>query len=294
MGASKATFWLVPVPTPLTWELVTRHIEEAILNGIVGPGERLPPERELARQLSVSRSVLRHALKDLADRGLIRTTQGGGNFVNQIIGKQMSDPLAELLKDNPDAHLDFMEYRAEFEGSAAALAAVRATPPDVQVISLIYEHMKAVHDQLDVDKEARLDADFHMAIAEATHNTVFIHISQSMRELMHQELLNSRLMLFHKSDGREKILEQHAEIMNAIVEGDAIRAKQAMRKHISYVTDIFRELARFEKRKEIALQRLSRWEGSLALSGSQPSASGDEPDLPAAGNLGPPRDPEAT
>lgn len=260
----KTMFWLMPVPTPMTWELVTRHIEGAILNGIVGPGERLPPERELAKQLSVSRSVLRDALKNLANRGLIRTTQGGGNFVNQIIGKQMSDPLAELLKDNPDAHLDFMEYRTEFEGSAAALAAMRATPPDIQVISLIYERMKAVHDQLDVDKEARLDADFHMAIAEATHNIVFIHISQSMRELMQQELLNSRLVLFHKAGGREKILEQHAEIMNAIVEGDSTRAKLAMHKHIDYVTNIFRELERLEKRKEIALQRLSRWESNLA------------------------------
>jgi DNA-binding transcriptional MocR family regulator len=101
MSASKASFWLMPVPIRMTWELVTTHIEEAILNGIVGPGERLPPERELAKQLSVSRSVLRDALKDLAHRGLIRTTQGGGNFVNQIIGKQMSDPLAALLKDSP-------------------------------------------------------------------------------------------------------------------------------------------------------------------------------------------------
>ncbi|MGE4250389.1 MAG: FadR/GntR family transcriptional regulator [Parvibaculaceae bacterium] len=270
----------------MTWELVTRHIEEAILNGIVGPGERLPPERELARQLTVSRSVLRAALKDLADRGLIRTTQGGGNFVNQIIGKQMSDPLAALLKDSPDAHLDFMEYRAEFEGSAAALATLRATPPDLQVISLIYERMKAVHDELDVNEEARLDVDFHMAIAEATHNIVFIHISQSMRELMQQEFLNSRLMLFHRTDGRERILEQHGAILNAIVEGDAARAKQAMRDHIDYVTDIYRELERFEKRKEIALQRLSRWEGSLGPSRPQPAGS------PASGSAKPPGKPE--
>jgi GntR family transcriptional repressor for pyruvate dehydrogenase complex len=187
-----------------------------------------------------------------------------------------------------------MEYRAEFEGSAAALATSRATPPDLQVISLIYERMKAVHDQLDVNEEARLDADFHMAIAEATHNTVFIHISQSMRELMQQELLNSRLVLFHKAGGREKILEQHGEIMDAIVEGDSPRAKQAMRNHIDYVTDIYRELERFEKRKEIALQRLSRWEGSLAPSRSQPSGSRQGSDLPAPGSAGESSEPEAT
>jgi GntR family transcriptional regulator, transcriptional repressor for pyruvate dehydrogenase complex len=196
---------------------------------------------------------------------LLRTTQGGGNYVNEIIGTQLSDPIADLLRENTDALDDFMEFRAEFEGSTSYLAAARATDPDIKALRLVFDRMEAAHKAGDLRVEAVLDADFHMAIAELSHNIVFIHISQSLRVLMQQELLNGRLVLFDKSNGvngavdRQTVLEQHRAILTGICEKDSVQASSAMREHIRFVHGKLREIGSAPERLDIANQRLSRW-----------------------------------
>lgn len=229
------------------------------------PGEKLPPERILAEQLGVSRNVLRSALKALNERELIRSTQGGGNYVNEVIGSQTTDPIAALLRKNSQALDDFIEFRSEFEGSTAYLAAKRATSADIRALEIIFDRMEAAHIARDLRVEAVLDADFHMAIAELSHNIVFIHISHSLRVLMQQELLNTRLVLFDEDNGtrgvvdRQLVLEQHRAILVGIRERNCEKAAAAMRDHLRFVRDKLREFGTTAARKEVSTQRLSRW-----------------------------------
>jgi len=256
---------LSPIANLTTAQSVQRHIEKLILAGVLRPGEKLPPERVLSDQLGVSRSVLRSALKSLADRDLLRSTQGGGNYINEVIGSQMTDPIAGLLREHSQALDDFLEFRAEFEGSAAYLAAARATGPDIAALQLVFNRMEAAHLAGDLRVEAVLDADFHMAIAEMSHNIVFIHISHSLRVLMQQELLNIRLVLFEEGNGangladRQLVLEQHRAVLNGICERDSQKAAEAMRDHLQFVQAKLREIDRAPERYEIARQRLTRW-----------------------------------
>lgn len=255
---------------PSTAEFVVDYISDLILSGVIRPGEKLPPERLLAGHIGVSRSVLRDALKRLASRELICATQGGGNYVNEIIGTQMADPIAALLRENPQAMDDFMEFRCEFEGSTAFLAAARATSADIKSLSKIVESMEAAQLDDNQNVEAQLDADFHMAVAEISHNVVFIQVTQSLRMLMQQELLNSHFLLFDKSNGengrkeRQIVLDQHRQILNCIAQHDSSQASEAMQNHICYVRDKLRETVTTGQRTKVARQRLNRWNVRLS------------------------------
>lgn len=250
---------------PSASQAVADYLVNVVLSGVIRPGEKLPPERLLAQNLGVSRSVLRSALKALMSMKLIRSTQGGGNYVNEIIGAQMTDPIAPLLRESPKAMDDFMEFRCEFEGSIVSLAASRATSEDKKALTLIFQRMQAAHDAGDTRSEAMLDADFHMAIADASHNFVFIHIAQALRKLMQQELLNTRLVLFDEDSGengqkqREIVLEQHEQILRGIIRQNSSEAIAAMQGHIRYVRERLRECSAKAERNMIARERLRQW-----------------------------------
>ena len=109
-----------------TADEAVRQIEFLLLDGVLSSGDRLPAERELADQLSISRPVLRDALKELESRGLIESRHGGGTFVADLIGQVFSKPVAELVARHERSTRDYLEYRRELESFASALAAKRA------------------------------------------------------------------------------------------------------------------------------------------------------------------------
>ncbi|MCD8514136.1 MAG: GntR family transcriptional regulator, partial [Nitrincola sp.] len=87
------------------------QIEEMILEGTFNPGQRLPPERELAARFEVSRPSLREALQKLIARGLLTSRQGGGTYVAENLGSGFSDPLMKLFETHPEAQYDLLEFR---------------------------------------------------------------------------------------------------------------------------------------------------------------------------------------
>ena len=105
-----------------TADEVVHQIEVLVLEGILRVGDRLPGERELAKQFDVSRPILREALKVLEGRGLLNTQHGGGTFVADVIGQVFTRPVMELIARHQKATLDYLEYRREIEGVTAEFA----------------------------------------------------------------------------------------------------------------------------------------------------------------------------
>ena len=114
--------------TPFADErVIEQQLEFLILEGTLRPGEKLPPERELAKQFDVSRPSLREAIQRLEAKGLLLRRQGGGTFVQSSLWQSFSDPLVELLSDHPESQYDLLETRHALEGIAAYYAALRST-----------------------------------------------------------------------------------------------------------------------------------------------------------------------
>ncbi|HCH31427.1 MAG TPA: transcriptional regulator PdhR, partial [Oceanospirillaceae bacterium] len=219
--------------------------------------QQLPPERELANQFEVSRPSLREALQKLSARGLIVSRQGGGSFVSENIGSSMVDPLTELFSTHPEAQYDLLEFRHALEGVSAYYAALRCTEADKSRLQECYVSLQAAHEEKLFEQETRADADFHLAIAEASHNAVLLHTMRSLFTLLHKNIYANLESVYPKRDTRERIHDQHKVLLDAIVVGDPEMARNAAHDHLAFVEEAIIEQSKESTRLERAMRRSS-------------------------------------
>jgi len=235
---------------------VVRQIEQLILRGILRPGERLPSERDMADKLGVSRPSLRDAIADLAERGLLTSRAGSGVFVAEVLGSAFSPALIQLFSSHEEAVFDYIAFRRDMEGLAAERAARLGSATDLRVIATIFTKMEAAHQKRDPTDEAELDAEFHMAIIEAGHNVIMLHMLRSMFDLLRQGVFYNRQVMFRNRMTRDHLLDQHRAMNDAVQTRDPAAARAAVEGHLSYVERAFIDQMRAEKNETIARQRL--------------------------------------
>lgn len=236
---------------------IIRQIEQLILRGVLHPGVRLPSERDLAAKFEVSRPTLREALTDLESRGLIVTRPGSGAFVAQVLGSAFSQPLIELFSTHDEALFDYISFRRDLEGMAAARAAEYANETDLRVIRCIFKRMEAAHEKRNPTEEAEIDAEFHMAIVEAAHNVIMLHMIRSMFEMLQAGVFYNRQLLFGNRSIRDHLLEQHREIFEGIIAKDPDKARAAVENHLSFIEDAMYQQTRDRRNEDAAKQRLA-------------------------------------
>ncbi len=234
---------------------VVRQIELLILRGILRPGERLPAERELSDRLGVSRPSLRDAFGDLQQRGLLVSRPGAGVYVADVLGSAFSPALIDLFAAHDEAVFDYISFRRDLEALAAERAARLGTATDLKVISALFEKMEAAHQKRDPTDEAQLDAEFHMAIIEASHNVVMLHMMRSMFDLLRRGVFYNRQLMFKNRMTRDNLLDQHRAIHDAIQSRDSSAARAAVSAHLDYVEQSLTEQLRQAQHEEIARQR---------------------------------------
>ncbi|MEO0710617.1 MAG: FadR/GntR family transcriptional regulator, partial [Pseudomonadota bacterium] len=226
-----------------------------ILRGILRPGERLPSERELSERLGVSRPSLRDAISDLQERGLLSTKAGAGIFVADVLGSAFSPALIKLFAAHDEAVFDYIAFRRDLEGLAAERAAMAASDTDLKVIAAIFNKMEAAHKKRDPADEAELDAQFHLAIIEASHNVIMLHMMRSMFDLLRGGVFYNRQALFRNKTTRDHLLEQHRAIHLAVQARDGGRARAAVLDHLGYVEDSLRVEQRGRRNEELSRRR---------------------------------------
>jgi GntR family transcriptional repressor for pyruvate dehydrogenase complex len=226
---------LQPIKPARLSDSIAEQLKAQILNGVLKPGDKLPAERELVDQLKVSRPSVREALLKLEAQGLIYSRQGEGTFVLDALSTTITNPLANLLKDNPQALSDVMECRHGLEELAASYAATRATEIDRAIIRERFLALQAAHEKRDLPLEAKADAAFHMAIADASHNVALIHLTQSLFDLLGDVVLNNWAKIYTMEESYQAIHAQHGEIYEAIFSGDSTVARHAAHEHLAYI-----------------------------------------------------------
>jgi GntR family transcriptional repressor for pyruvate dehydrogenase complex len=240
---------------------VVRQIEELILRGILRPGERLPSERELSERLGVSRPSLREAISELQDRGLLATRAGAGIYVAEVLGSAFSPALIRLFAAHDQAVFDYIAFRRDLEGVAAARAAEAGTDTDLKVIDTIFRKMEAAHSKRDPSDEAELDAQFHLAIIEASHNVIMLHMMRSMFDLLKEGVFYNRQVMFKQRNTRDILLEHHRAINTAIQARDPAAAKAAVDVHLTFVQDALDLQHKIARNEEIAKLRYAHEQG---------------------------------
>ena len=234
---------------------VVRQIELLILRGILRPGERLPAERELSERMGVSRPSLREAIADLHDRGLLSSRPGAGIFVADVLGSAFSEGLVQLFASHEEAVFDYIAFRRDMEGLAAERAATLGSDTDLQVINAIFLKMEAAHTKRVPTDEAALDAEFHMAIIEASHNIIMLHMMRSMFDLLRQGVFYNRQIMFKQRMTRETLLDQHRQMNIGLQARDPVGARAAVVAHLNYVEQSLTAQIKAERNEAVAKQR---------------------------------------
>lgn len=241
---------------------VVSQLEELLLSGIYKSGERLPSEREMARILDISRPTLRQGLKDLEQRGLIVSRQGGGTYVGNLFGSIFSESMINLFRTNADAAADYLEYRREIEPVTARLAAQRATASDRALLTNIVVRMEEAHaaetgpDSADLASE--LDVEFHLAIGEMAHNAMLMHTLSSCYELLRRDAFYNRDFVSKIPGALDALFLQHKNIAERILRGDSEGAARAAETHIRYIERILRDAKKQNRREAVAAKRLEK------------------------------------
>jgi GntR family transcriptional regulator, transcriptional repressor for pyruvate dehydrogenase complex len=244
-----------PVQTERLAQSVVQQIELLILRGLLRPGERLPPERELAERLGVSRPSLREAIAELQGRGLLVARPGAGIFVAEMLGSAFSEALVKLFAGHDEALFDYIDFRRDLEGMAAERAARHGSETDLKVIATVFTRMEAAHEKRNPADEAALDAEFHLAIIEASHNIVMLHMMRAMFDLLRAGVFYNRSQLYRDRGTRDSLLSQHRAIHDAILARDPATARAAAEAHMRYVEIRLTDMKRAERHEDIARLR---------------------------------------
>jgi DNA-binding FadR family transcriptional regulator len=229
---------------------ICRHLEELILDGTLQPGDKVPSERQLCQRLSVSRPLIREALKELSGRGVIDTQHGKGSFVVGMVSSiENNSPLSRLYDSHPRLLYDMLEVRELLEGQAAMLAAERGTDKDFYKIAKAFNTMNdALQNEKEVVNAAHRDHDFHRSIYEASHNPVLIHTLQSLMQLMLNSVMACVSNLYHRSPHKQQIDKHHRQIYEAVTQRKPELAREVAMEHVRNIRECMLEIEREEQR----------------------------------------------
>ncbi len=220
-------------------------------------GDRLPSERKLCALLGISRSSLREAIQQLQAQGVLKSRMGDGTYI-QFIPHPSSDkhakpimPLTlinELIDQDPSYRFDVQEARLILEGGTAYYAAERATKQDCEKIRYYYEQIAHYQALGDGEQAAIHDANFHLAIAEASHNLILIQMMRELFDLLQFNIVLGRRKVYNEPLRFDQLHQQHFDVMTAIDEKKPIVAKQSVCHHIEFVIQQVRQIDEAEAR----------------------------------------------
>jgi GntR family transcriptional repressor for pyruvate dehydrogenase complex len=229
-----------PVQRIRTYEQVMGQIEERILDGRLKAGDHLPSERELAVSLGVSRPSLRESLRVLEALGVVEIRRGGGPDGGAVLLSTPGDGMVNLLKLQialaQFSWNDVLETRLALEAWSVEEAAYRSDDDDHRDLAAILDRMD--DPEIDSSEFNRLDATFHLRIAESTGNALTAHLMGSLRTAIHRQMVQMYAELEDWRETAKTVRREHREILAAIVAGDGPAAADHVQRHITDFYDI--------------------------------------------------------
>ena len=208
------------------YEKVVEKLKESISKGEILPGDPLPSERQLMDDFGVSRSSLREAFRVMELLGLIESVPGKGRFVRHPKPPAEDE---ENIRLEDSAVLELMEARRILDPAIAAESAMRATSSDLtRLLRVLTSTEKRLGDP---NQRAQSDFDFHLALAEATHNFVFVNITRMNFDL----IMATHDKIYNLLDDKEAFLAEHREMYEAILDHNVELAREMASNHIDRI-----------------------------------------------------------
>ncbi len=217
----------------LTMQAV-QQIQQFIVRGLLRPGDRMPPERQLSEQLGVSRTVIREATKQLQERGLVKVLTGSGTYVSRIEPAAISQSISLFMWGHGHAFHDLLESRRMFEVEIAGLAAARATDEDIQRLEDALAQMLAglpdVHaSPAGLEQFVQADLLFHQVLAAASKNSLLPLLLTPITDL----LLEFSRQASSLEGAPLNAIHFHKTLLEGVRSHDSTRCRAVMRDHLT-------------------------------------------------------------
>lgn len=219
-----------PIETRRLYQQVADQIRALIASNAIAPGTRLPPERDLAQQLGVSRPSLREALIALEIDGSVEIRMGSGVYVCPPAERPAPNPSA--LGESPS---ELMQARAVIEGAAVVLACARITAEGLARLRDTLTRMRIEMEQGGYPVEQ--DKQFHLTIAAISGNSVLVRLVGELFDERHSPISSQLRERFDSTQTWQAAMGEHEAILQALESADPLAAQTAMRQHLKTSTD---------------------------------------------------------
>lgn len=224
---------LVSIQKQRVYQIVIEQIKQSIERGELKSGDKLPGERDLAEELSVSRATVREAMSVLEATRIVKVLPGVGIFLEENPNKDLIARMDEIGQTGNDNLTQLLEVRLALESQAAYLAATRRTDADLQALGEAYERLKLSVDRNEVAAEE--DFRFHMAVVDAAYNPMLQEAVKLFSEKFLAGLYRSRSESIRIPGKSKEVLAEHWSIYQAITDKHADLARKAMSEHLQNV-----------------------------------------------------------
>lgn len=205
---------------------VIHNFQQALLNGRLQPGQKLPSEAELGQQFGVGRGTIREAMKVLSALGVIDIRRGDGTYICATVSPNVINPLLfAVLMEAGDVDALY-EFRRMIDVGYSQIAATKATDEDFVHMTSLIEDMQTYRDSGERDEETlmQLDLSFHCAVLEATKNPLVIKIGRMVMEMFRETVKHA----ISTPGGIDWTIEQHQRLLTALQSGDPQQVREAV------------------------------------------------------------------
>src|SRR5699024_2464794 len=218
-----------------TYEEIADKIIQRVKNGELAPGDSIESVEKTAKYYGVSSSTVREALSGLRAMGLVETRHGEGTFITSFDASAFSLPVTTALAMQKKDIKELMAVRRMLEIGTASLAAANHQEEDIKNLEHSLQLMK------DAEGEGKLgeqDLQFHLDIANATHNKILINLTSSVSDITLEAMRETRRVILYSEESMPKLYDQHLRILEAIKHRDGKLAEKEMRHHLIAVENV--------------------------------------------------------
>ena len=216
-----------------TYQRVLTYLEEALRSGELSLGQSLPPERELAERLGISRNSVREAVRLLEHMGFLVSSQGAGNFLCCNLAENLRDSFELLMLLNQVDQRQLAELRSALELQAALLAADRITPEEAKGLKELAARLRTCPEE----EGARLDKEFHDTIAAISGNRLILQILQALSSVIDRFISDMRQRILRDPQTGMQLQYAHEQMAEALGRRDKVQLMLAVNHHFQIVNE---------------------------------------------------------
>ncbi|MDP0488399.1 MAG: GntR family transcriptional regulator [Fusobacterium sp. JB021] len=216
-----------------SYEILINFVKDNIKSGHYKLGDKLPPERQLAESLNISRNSVREGIRILNRMGALKVIQGSGNYIHNNFLKPLEELIILMASLEGHSSLkEIIDFRYALELEALTLTINKITPSQLKEISIFLNMLKNCQTE---EMKSFYDKKLHFYIAELSENRYIIDNLKAFDTLLNTFIENIRAKIFTDEENKEKLFKSHEEIVEGLYEKNLEKSRKALNKHFEYI-----------------------------------------------------------